>query len=208
MRNFLLTTTFVIFVFFVQMSNLSAKQQSMVKELAQDFKKAHTLEEIENATNKIQENRSETINSLKRLLETENDKEKRIRICYLLGEYRASEAILDLAKIINLEADIPPFSRELPRWRKYPAQEALVKCGARSIPYMISNIESNDGELIQKLSTEVIWQVMGTGLSRVLDGKDYARMIIEKRINEETDSVKKARLQSSLKYLGRTEGIN
>ena len=119
-----------------------------------------------------------------------------------------TEAIWDLSKNISLEAQIPDELTEKPLWLKYPAQEALVKCGNRSIRYMLENIESSDNELIQKLSIEVIWQVMGEGLTQVLDGKNYARMIIEKRIDEETDSVKKARLQSSLKYLGRTEGIN
>ena len=156
---------------------------------------------------KIQENRAEIISSLIRTLRKETDKEKKIRICYLLGEYRATEAIFDLAKNITLEAKLSETGDEPPRWFKYPAQDALVKCGTHSIPYMTRNIESSDDELTQKLSVQVIWQVIGEGLPRVLEGKEYAGMIIEKRIDEETDSVKKARLKSSLKYLGRTEGV-
>ena len=209
MRQLLLTIILLgVLLFFVPTRNNFAEEQAIEESLIGDLQQAQTLEEFERATVEIQEKRSELITSLIRILRNETDKEKKIRICYLLGEYRATEAIWDLSKNISLEAQIPDELTEKPLWLKYPAQEALVKCGNRSIRYMLENIESSDNELIQKLSIEVIWQVMGEGLTQVLDGKNYARMIIEKRIDEETDSVKKARLQSSLKYLGRTEGIN
>jgi len=208
MRQLLLTIILLgVLLFFVPTRNNFAEEQAIEESLIGDLQQAQTLEEFDQATMKIQENRAEIISSLIRTLRKETDKEKKIRICYLLGEYRAAEAIFDLAKNITLEAKLSETGDEPPRWFKYPAQDALVKCGTHSIPYMTRNIESSDDELTQKLSVQVIWQVIGEGLPRVLEGKEYAGMIIEKRIDEETDSVKKARLKSSLKYLGRTEGV-
>jgi hypothetical protein len=180
---------------------LFAEEQSKQNDLVLELNKALTFEEFENAVFTIQEKRSELITSLIRMLRNEYDKEKKIRICYLLGEYRATEAIYDLAKIINLEAEVTNKKSEEPRWYKYPAQEALIKCGYRSIPYMITNIESIDDKLIRELSVQVIWQGIGEGLTPVTDGKEYARMIIEKRMNQESDTSKKARLKLAIDYL-------
>jgi hypothetical protein len=180
---------------------LSAGEQSKEKEINADLQQAKTLEEFEKAAFSIQEKRSELITYLIRMLRSETNTEKKIRICYLLGEYRATEAIIDLAKNITLEAQIANEETKIPKWGKYPAQEALIKCGYSSIRYMISNIASSDDKQVRELSTSVIWQIIGEGLSRVADGKEYAQMIIEKSINKETDKVKKERLTLALVYL-------
>lgn len=201
MRKISLTVIIGIIVFYVPIKILFAEERSAEKDFAQDLVQAQTLDEFEQAAFSINEQRLKFVNSLIRMLRSETDTEKKVRICYLLGEYRATRAILELADNITLEAKIEPYSDKLPKWLKYPAQEALVKCGYRSIPYMLRNIESNDDKQITELSTRVIWQIIGEGLSRTLDGKDYARMIIEKRLNEQSDPAKKARLKSSLEYL-------
>jgi len=180
---------------------LIAGEQPNMKDFSLALSQAKTLDEFEKATIEAQERRLEFINSLIRMLRSKTDEEKTIRICYILGEYRATEAIFDLAKLITLEYKANVNDKKYPRWSRYPVQEALIKCGSRSIPYMLRNIESSDNKQVQELSAGVIWQVIGEGLKHVLDGKVYARMIIEKRMNEETDFVKKARLKSSLGFL-------
>ena len=200
MRNLILFLFTLAFVSYMPMHVLLAEEQPVEKDLVWDLGQAQTLEEFEQATIKIQEKRSELITFLIRMLRKETEKEKKIRICYLLGQYKATEAIRDLSKNITLEAQVSDAAR-LPIWGKYPAQEALIKCGFRSIRYMISNIETSDDKQIQNLSVKVIWLVIGEGLSNYSDGKEYARMIIQKRINQESDPVKKARLEAALVYL-------
>jgi hypothetical protein len=173
-------------------------EQPIGRTLAWDMDPAQTMEEFEQATFNVQKRRSELIGFLKRMLRRETDNEKKIRICYLLGEYRATEAINDLTHHITLEADVKPFSTEIPRWFKYPAQEALVKCGTRSVPPMILNLETSNDELVRELSATVIWHVIGAGLPREIDGRDYARMIVQNAIDKQSDPVKKEKLQAAL----------
>jgi hypothetical protein len=175
-------------------------EQAMENNVIKRLQQSETLEEFDRLTRVALKERDENIYSLIRMLRSEPEKEKKIRICYLLGEYKAIEAIWDLAKNITLEAQVSDETK-LPRWGKYPAQEALIKCGFRSIRYMISNIESSDDKQIQNLSVGVIWLVIGEGLSNYSDGKEYARMIIQKRINQESDPVKKERLEAAFGYL-------
>jgi hypothetical protein len=179
---------------------LVAGEQSDKKDASLALRQAETLDEFERATIEAQENRRQFIRSLIRMLRRNPDKERMIRISYLLGEYRATEAMWDLAKCITLEAEVSDEDKEPPRWGKYPAQEALIKCGVRSVPYMVSNLESSGDEKVRELSAMVVWQVIGGGLPRVIDGKKHGRQILENAIDVQTDLAKKARLESALAY--------
>jgi hypothetical protein len=165
-----------------------------------ELRDAETMQEFDAATNAAQEERANIIRALIRMVRKEREKERIVRICYLLGEYRATEAVLDLAKHVAVEAEVTSENTELPRWGKYPAKEALVKCGSRSIRYMLANLETSDDEKVRELSAMVIWQVMGGGLPRVVDGKEFARVIVTSAMEEQADPAKKLRLRAALKY--------
>lgn len=179
---------------------VAGEQTDVERRVTARLKQARTLEEFEQAAFTIQRHRSELIDTLIRMLRKEDDEERKIRICYLLGEYRASEAAMDLASNITLEAQVPPATSSMLRWYQYPAWEALVKCGNRSIPHILRSIESNDDELRQKLSAQGLWQIMSEGLPHK-DAKEHARMVIQKRIKEVSDPTKKTRLEASLRFL-------
>lgn len=184
----------------ISVSVLVGNEQPIEKDFAMKLRQAQTLDEFEEATIQALEKRSEFIRSLIRMLRGNPEKERMIRICYLLGEYRATEAIWDLSKHIKLEDKTTGKLKKYPRWSRYPAQEALIKCGFRSIQYMIKNLETSEDEQVRKLSAMVIWQVIGEGLPRVVDGKEYGRLIVANEADKQTDSAKKMRLASALKY--------
>ena len=200
MNRFFLTTTLIAVVFYASTRIAYANEKVTANNLIVDLKQAQTVEELEQTVDMLQSQRFELIKTLIRMIRNETDNELKIRVCYLLGEYRASEAAIDLVENITLEAKVPAHNLEPLRWNRYPAQEAIVKCGHRSIPYLLTKIESSDDELIQKLSIRSLWQILSVGLSQN-EGKNYARIIIQNRLIQESNPEKKARLESALNLL-------
>lgn len=161
---------------------------------------AETLEESDKETAALQESRSQLVTSLIIMLRRSPNREEKIRICFLLGEYRATEAVVDLAEHITLREEITKDIIGTPRWHFYPAQEALAKCGARSIPYMVRTLETSDDEEVRKLSAGVITMIMGQALGTPVEAKTHARLIVEAAMRKQPDQVKKARLKAALSY--------
>jgi hypothetical protein len=117
---------------------------------------------------------------------------------YYLGEIRNPESAGALADLISLRLDIskinliglPDILRKI---GNYPAFEALIKIGNPSIPAVIRNLAESDDAQVRKLSLQV--------LTRIDGDKDISQLRLQKALNAETDSTKKARLQSALKSL-------
>jgi hypothetical protein len=121
--------------------------------------------------------------------------DKKIRICAMMAHYRI-EDIPDLAENIDLEYVSPQKEiTELPLWGRYPAQQALIRIGTRSVPAMLQIIETSDNEKRRELAARVIIGVQeGSGEPAL------ARILMEKKIEKQTDPEKKKRLEATLKY--------
>ena len=105
------------------------------------------------------------LRAIERRLRQEPDPAKKAAVCYLLGEYRAAEAIEPLLDLIDLEA--PETLAEfitfgsLPRWGKYPAYEALVKIGTPAIPAVVDRLAVEEEEPRRELQVSVIRKILG-----------------------------------------------
>ena len=91
--------------------------------------------------------------------------ETRCASAYLLGEFRAVEAVSVLSKAL---ADEP--GRDITDISRYdvPVGTALVKIGRPAVPAMIGNIETSDNEILRKRSLNVLCHILG-GKRRVLE---------------------------------------
>ncbi len=167
----------------------------------QDFQNAKTLGELNRASNIIMQNRQNLISNLIGMLRSNPDKEKMIRICYLLGEYRATEAVTDLVAHIDLEVEIKGELKEPLMWGLYPAQGALIKIGFSVIPQMIQILETNTDDHIQRLSATVIWEIIGRELPTMPERKEIVRIVINNAIKKQSDSLKRKNLENALKLL-------
>ena len=107
----------------------------------------------------------------------------------LLGEFRAVEAISELIKIIDYA---PLLKEDLPLDRRYPAVRALIEIGDPSIPIVMDELAKTSVPLRSKLCALVIKEI---------ETKDIGEILIENAIKNETDSKRKANLQSVLQYL-------
>ena len=126
----------------------------------------------------------------------------------LIG-YRPPDFLVSIANISSFlyeqtnDAKYAEITKDIigtPRWHFYPAQEALAKCGARSIPYMVRTLETSDDEEVRKLSAGVITMIMGQALGTPVEAKTHARLIVEAAMRKQPDQVKKARLKAALSY--------
>jgi len=188
------------------LAHTATKSQRIDKmDLRSKLTEAKTLEQLDKVVEEAYLERSKRISDLGRMLHSNINDDLKARVCFLLGEFRAERAMGDLGSIMTFEhSDLEDGAMEItniPRWFKYPATEALAKCGFRSIPQMVKKLETSDDEEFRKFLVNAIWTNIGTMLPRATDGKKYARQIIEDYIVIQTDPKKKAKLQDTLDYL-------
>lgn len=117
---------------------------------------------------------------------------------FYLGEMRRSDSANALAEAIPLTVDMSKINLMglpdvLPAMGKYPAVEALVKIGNPSIPAVIQNLADSDDVKVRDLSMQV--------LTRIDSDKDISQLRLQKALKAETDSQKKARLQTAINSL-------
>ena len=126
-----------------------------------------------------------TINLIRLLRHGKNlNKEKKIRICFLLGEYRATRATMDLLNIITLEnKNVPEEDTRFALWRKYPAYEALMKIGVPAIPRILKRLETESDLMAMRLEVSVVYYVYG---------KELTKILLNKVLSKQTD-IKKAK---------------
>ncbi len=86
--------------------------------------------------------------------------ETRSVAAYLLGKFRASEAVPVLSRAL---ADEPGVELIFNRSRYYdvPFWTALVRIGRPAVPAMIENIETSDNAVLRKRSLSVLYHVLG-----------------------------------------------
>jgi|GEM_PF-2082704 len=116
--------------------------------------------------------------------------ETRSAAAFLLGEFRAREAVPVLSKALRNPLgpsdiwdgspyDVPIFS-------------ALAKIGRPAVPAMIKNVEASDDELLRKRSLGV--------LSHVLGGKRRTLELLAKLQARAKDEKKIERIKAAIKY--------
>ncbi len=184
-----------------EISLVEGGTQLETNNLIQGLQNAKTLSEMDSVSIRIAQNRLDLIRTSIGILRSNASKDKMIRACFLLGEYRATEAITDLSNRIALEDKIKEKLKELPLWGKYPALEALIKIGFSAIPQMIQILETNKDNHIQRLSSTVIWEVIGRNSATIQERKNLAHTIINNAIKIQSDPLKKKNLENALKLL-------
>ena len=116
--------------------------------------------------------------------------ETRSAAAFLLGEFRAREAVPVLSKALRkplgpwFSGDISPYD--------VPIFSALVKIGRPAMPAMIKNVEASDDELLRKRSLGV--------LSHVLGGKRRTLELLAKLQARAKDEKKIERIKAAIKY--------
>jgi len=107
---------------------------------------------------------------------------------------RAPQVVNALADKVTLAFDssrTPIF--HFPIISGYPAMDALVKIGNPSIPAVIRNLEESEDAKVRELSLKVLYRIEGD--------KDIVQLRLQKALEVQQDSKKKARLQTALQAL-------
>jgi hypothetical protein len=118
----------------------------------------------------ILQERSAIIHELIFLVDPANAKQyndgTRVAAAFLLGKFRAIEAVPVLSKALANE----PEQGEKFDISRYdaPVWSALVRIGRPAVPAMIENIEISDNRILRKKSLDVLCHVLG-GKRRVLE---------------------------------------
>lgn len=143
--------------------------------------------------------RKATISKLLSLLNDSNTHS--IAKCYAatyLGMMHASEAATSLASNITIVVAQDSHHMECPPVGSFePMSDALITIGTPSIFAVIQNLEESDDLKVRKPSLNVLIQIEGD--------KDIVRLRLQKALDAQSNTVKKARLQLAIKTL---EGLN
>ena len=183
--------------------------QEAVESWIADLQEAKAIEDLDGVTNGMVTSRDEFILGLRRLLWRRTDEQGQIRIVYLLGELRALEAVGEIVDRITLEDKnwlegsdgiVPELTGSLPRWTRYPAQDALLKLGTRAIPSVVRKIGDSDDKITRRLCAQAIWRILGGACERGVEGKELAYHLVASYAAKEEYPVKRDRLRSVLVY--------
>jgi|SRR5579862_7288732 len=186
-------TLILLSLFCVLANTLSAQTNEPIPSNTRPMFSSHySLEQWQKEVERRVEERGRVIDFYIVQLRSEGDPKKQTRIAFLLGEYRADQAVGDLAAIIKLQNDEDMEHRHLPLWTKYPAYEALIKIGAPAIPLMVEKLESEQDAAARLLEVSVIRGVYGAEIGKV---------VLERAEARQTDSSKKAKLSEALKLI-------
>lgn len=142
--------------------------------------------------NQLSKDRSDLQAKLLSQLDESNPTALNLGIAYLLGVYRMDQTVQDLSKYIALKNVQSMDNKRLPLYGEYPVVEALIRIGNPAIPEMLRNIESSDDDNVRKLSARVI---------RYIDGTEIAQFRLEKRMEAESDQIKKMRLRVAIESI-------
>ncbi|MCD4825694.1 MAG: hypothetical protein K8S55_13960 [Phycisphaerae bacterium] len=100
---------------------------------------------------------------------------------YLLGTFRAKQAVWDLVKIIDFKATHVDPKTRIGRWGPYPAQEALSKIGFPSVEPIVKALGKEENQTRRKLMLMVLLDVLG---------KDVAQFVLQRASKTATDKEK------------------
>src|SRR5690606_730412 len=101
----------------------------------------------------------------------------------------------------HIEFDAPydePMHRE-PLWERYPALGALIHIGKPSVGPTVDMLAEDENDLRRNLAVRVL---------RAVEGTEFARMILERRMREEEDLGRKAKLADAIELIAALPVIN
>ena len=149
-----------------------------------------------NATVQLDAQRAETIHKLIAIADSTNSPEIKVHAVVVLGEYRAVEAVPALLKNLDwdqLHGGIISSTKEDWALRLWPVSSALEKIGVPAVPALMDQIEgTDDAKTIGKC----------VSICEKIEGADVAQFRLEKALKTETDTQKRARLETALKVIG------
>jgi HEAT repeat protein len=149
----------------------------------------------EQAVDSTLHDRSEIVRGLISFVDPVNAKkysdETRCASAYLLGEFRAIEAVPVLSQVLVDEPG-PKDTFGIDRYAA-PVWTALVRIGRPAVPAMVENIEASDDKILRKKSLGVLYHVLG-GKRRVLE-------LLTKLQGKTKDRSKVQRVQSAIQHI-------
>lgn len=133
-----------------------------------------------------------TVDIIGQLRQANLSNEGMVYCIYLLGQWRAAEAVTILIEKIDLKAAKVDPKGAKGRWGMYPAQDALAKIGQPAVNVILDKLPTERDELRRKLMCNVISNV---------EGKDFGIILLKLRQDQESDPMKKSYLALALKIL-------
>jgi hypothetical protein len=148
----------------------------------------------------VLEARLQTVRELVSLVDPKNAQKysewRRKAAAYVLGEFRAAEAVPVLSRALAL-----PHAEE-DHWYKdryyRPYWTALVKIGRPAVPALIENIEASDDDTLRMKSSDVLNHILG-GKRRLLELLTKLKV----RGEEGQDKKRVERIEAALEYAQR-----
>jgi hypothetical protein len=147
---------------------------------------------FDQVASKLIAERSQFISELLGILK--NAKSSNYQQCaaaFYLGKIRAAQAADALAANIKLSMDHAVDHATI--LMTDPAIQALVEIGNPSIPAVIRNLAESDDAQVRDLSLKVLYRIEGD--------KDIVHLRLQKALDAQSNSTKKARVQSAMKAL-------
>ena len=118
--------------------------------------------------------------------------EVKYAIVTIMGMYRMDSCITALARYVNLHnKNYHSLSYKI--FGEYPAADALVRIGDRSVPEMIRNIETNDNSDVRLSSALVI--------EYIYRDDDITKLVLNKEKNILKDEMRKNRIEEVLQKM-------
>jgi HEAT repeat protein len=154
------------------------------------------------AYDKMSENfQSNYVQTCDALLAIVSDQESsnlnRCAAIYYLGQMRAVKAVDVLANNITIRFDqskMPLFKHlENISISEYPAVDALVGIGNKSLPALVRNLATSDDAKVRRFSLEA--------LCRIDNDRDIVRLRLQKALKAEENKDQQSRLQAATKAL-------
>ena len=169
----------------------SAAQHLVIPRLASLSSKERTELQV-----RLVSDRFNMCDRLLQQLDPATDKEVSFEIAYLLGIYRMERAVSELSRYIAVRNDKfdPNVYLQMSLYGEYPIAEALTLIGNPSVRPMLDNLEASDDATVRKLSARVIV---------IVEGREIAKVVLEKAIEKQRDDAKKARLKAAIGTLDR-----
>lgn len=187
-----ITVTLIVFL----AATMGSHHQDEKKALAGQIKSLISQDSRtrDRAVDSILQDRQAVISELIVLIDPVNTKkysvQTRCAAAYLLGMFRASEAVTVLSRALANE----PEQREISDISRYdaPVWTALVRIGRPAVPTMIENIETSDNRILRIKSLDVLYHVLG-GKRRVLE-------LLTKLKEQAKDRPKTERIEAAIQH--------
>jgi hypothetical protein len=118
---------------------------------------------------------------------------ERCYVMFALGSLRAEESIPVLIEALETRGDIFDVDA-LPPFGKYPAAEALVRIGGKSVQPLIDKIDQNAAGIAADELHKLIYRVIIT-----IDGRDVIKFKLENRLRHATTEESRSRLKEAVR---------